>query len=380
MKISLLTLSFIPLVLSLSLLLFLTVTKASASCADLSDQSAKIICWNKVIESNLEINGLDNSLALVANLYEEVPEFAPVCHDFVHLIGKKAYRLFSEGKPFQISSKTSYCAYGFYHGFMENMVSEKGDVSMAKEFCTYVDNQLSKDTPNARLACFHGIGHGWTNSHDPKLWGDEKAMVYPALTLCEKVTQDPEELAICATGVFDSISIGYYNEANGLKINKQNPYWLCQEQKDKYKRPCYMDLAPAILWLGEYRLDKSLAYLGGVENKYKSLEIESLAEGSVRFLLDNKWDNADYVEICRRLGKNQSGHCIAGLGAGFFQFGPPGKESESAINFCNSPALNQSEKNTCFVKILQNMKGALSFEKYQEVCEGLGEYQRYCIN
>lgn len=372
--------SIIPLILSTTLIVFLVTQNDSISCANLPDRSSKIICWNKLIERSLETKGLDKSMELVAKLYEEEAEFSPVCHDFVHLIGKKAYKLFSADKNFQISSKTSYCAYGFYHGFMENMVSERGDVSLAKDFCIYVDKQLSKITPNARLACFHGIGHGWTNTHDPKYWGDEKAMVYPALSLCEKVTQDPEELAICATGVFDSISIGYYNQSNGLKINKKNPYWLCQEQEEKYKRSCYMDLAPAILWLGDYRLDNSLSYLGGVESNYKNLEIETLAEGSVRFLLANHWDLSESIETCRRLGKSQNLICIGGLGAGFLQFGPPGKEGESAIGFCNSSLLNQAEKNSCFEKILKNMRGALALNKYQEICRGLNGYQQYCLS
>jgi hypothetical protein len=370
---------FVILILSLSLFFLNFLTKeTNLNCSSLPEQSAKIPCWQKSIEGNLKIKGLDKSLDLIADLYQNEPGFAPICHDFVHLVGKKAYELFTKDQNFTISSKASYCAYGFYHGFMENLVSQGGDISLAKDFCTYIDSQLTENPSRANLACYHGIGHGWANIHDTQLWGDERAMVYPALSLCEKVTQDEHELNICATGVFDSISIGYYNEVNGLKINREDPYWLCKEQKVQYKKPCYMDLAPAILWLGDSKLDKSLSFLDGVEEEYQALEIETLAEASVRFILTNNWSISEAINTCRSLGKENGLLCARGLGAGFLQFGPPGQEEVSALNFCNSNLLQPNEKNACFDRILEDMNGMLSSIEYQKVCQNFPQYQQFC--
>lgn len=352
-----------------------------ARCNRISDQGLRLECWKVLLEKKIEFEGIDKSLDLVDLIYKEDPvSGGAACHDFVHLIGKKAYDLFSQKIDFKISAKTSYCSYGFYHGFMESLVGQNQDIGMARDFCAYIDNQLSKKTANAKLACYHGVGHGWTNVHDENLWGDERAMVYPALAMCERVTSDPHELQICATGVFDSISAAYYNEAYGLRINKADPFWLCKEQKEKYKTPCYMDMAPAITWLGGYKLDKSLAYVSTVEAKYKNLETDTLAEGNVKFLLRDKVPPLEAVKICRNLTNDLYISCISGLSGGFLQFGPPGKEYELGISFCNSDFLSKGEKDICFERIMRDLKVGISSTQYQSICKSLAnEYLKYCI-
>ncbi|HET7098653.1 MAG TPA: hypothetical protein VFI61_00225 [Patescibacteria group bacterium] len=351
------------------------------SCSNIQNEAQKIICWKGVIDKDLEKGDLNHTMTLVADTYNSDPDFAKNCHDFMHRVGKTAYDLFSKGTDFKIGSKSSYCAYGFYHGFMENLVSKSGDISLARNFCSKVDNELSKDAPGAKLACYHGIGHGWTNVHDPKFFGNERAMIYPALALCEKITQDPDELKICATGVFDSISISYYNQSDGLKMNKIDPYWLCKEQKDRYKAPCYMDLSPAILWLGDYRLNTSLEYLKTVEPKYMDLVVETIAEDAVRFIMRDNLNIDDQVKYCRNLGSRRNLICLHGLALGYLQFGAPGREEESAIGFCDLKILTESEKDSCYSKIMPAVKSSLSKEKYEKMCSNLpSELTKYCTN
>lgn len=350
-----------------------------AACHKLPDDSKKVLCWKAVVDKKLDQGKLDESMNIVARLFNTEPAFAANCHDFMHTVGKTAYDLFSKGIKFNVGSNTSYCAYGFYHGFMESLIVKKGDISMANDFCKYVDKELSVNAPGAKLACYHGIGHGWTNVHDPALFGNERAMVTPALALCEKVTQDPEELKICATGVFDSISIGYYNQEYGLKINKNDPYWLCREQKEKYQVPCYMDLSPAIVWLGEYKLDKSLKYLSKVEPKFRDLVLITIVEDNVRFIINNKENIDDQIKICRTLGTKDSLVCIQGLVSGFLQFGAPGKEEEKAIDFCNLQILNKEEKDACYTKFVTNLRIGFSPDKVKAVCGRLSdENKKYC--
>jgi hypothetical protein len=346
---------------------------------DANETQAATVCWKEIIEESLEKESLDNTFEILAVLYDTEPSFQAICHDYVHIIGKKAYSLFEEGRDFKISPKTSYCAYGFYHGFMESMVSKSGDVAEARRFCEYVDAQLSSETANANLACYHGIGHGWTNVHDEKLWGQEQAMIDPAIELCEKVTEDPEERKICVTGIFDSISIGYYNEAYGLKIRKEDPYWLCKIQKEVYKQPCYMDLSPAVLWLGDNQLSGSLRRMGKVEDKYRELVTKTLAENSVRYILnsDKKFD--DEIILCRSLKAGEGKSCMEGLASGYLQFGEPGREIESAMIFCNDPVLSPDEKEKCKTVVLRNYSLYISGDRYRKFCSDLGDEGRFCL-
>lgn len=350
-----------------------------AECHKITDSTKKVLCWKAIVDKKLDEGKLDESMNLVAELFNTEPEFAANCHDFMHTVGKTAYDLFSKGVKFNVGSNTSYCAYGFYHGFMENLIVKNGNISMAQSFCEYVDKELSRNAPGAKLACYHGIGHGWTNVHDQSLYGNERAMVSPALALCEKVTQDPEELKICATGVFDSISIGYYNQDYGLKINKNDPYWLCREQKQKYQAPCYMDLSPAIVWLGDYKLDKALTYVSKVDPKFKDLVIITISEDMVRFIINNKENPEDQIKICRSLGTKENIICLQGLVGGYLQFGAPGKEEELAVNFCNLGILSAEEKDACYSKMIKNIKIGFSPEKLQKVCNSIdNEFKKYC--
>lgn len=351
------------------------------SCRLIDDNSQKIVCWKKVIDKDLSYGDLNRTMEIVSQGYSQDSDFAKNCHDFMHSVGKTAYEMYSNGKNFKVGDKTSYCAYGFYHGFMESLVSRSGDLALAQSFCKKVNDELSKSAPGANLACYHGIGHGWTNVHDPKFFGNERAMVAPAIGLCEKVTSDPEELKICVTGVFDSISISYYNESDGLKMNKQDPYWLCKEQEDKYKTPCYMDLSPAVLWLGDQRLDKSLKYLNTVEVGYRDIVAQTLAEDSVRFIIRDSLNIDMQVGFCRKLGSKYNLTCIYGLAMGYMQFGAPGKEEESGVGFCNLQILSNQEKDYCYSKILPIIKSSFSQEKYSKLCmDNPQDLNKYCTN
>ncbi len=352
----------------------------SSRCSSLKEDAKKIECWKKIIDTNLARGDLDGSMSLVAEFYQIDSVFAANCHDFTHSVGKKAYELFSKGVKFQVGSKTSYCAYGIYHGFMENLVAKSGDIQTARDFCRQVDAELSKTSPGAKFACYHGIGHGWTNVHDSKFSGDELAIIKPSLALCEKVTDDSEELKICATGVFDSISIGYYNKINNLVMNKKDPYWLCKLQSDKYKQSCYMDISPAVLWLGDYNLDKALAFVATVEPKFRSLVTKTLSEDSVRFILRDSKNIETQIDICRKMGGEMSGMCIKGIAQGYLQFGPPKEEERLALIFCGNNYLTENEKQLCYGQLSQSVKIILPDERYKEACSKIPEqYQEVCI-
>ncbi len=370
----------VVLLASLSIFYFYNSRKVTSdACQNIEDSGEKTACWKKIIDKSLESQDLNQTMDLIANLYNDNSDFASNCHDFMHLTGKNAYDLFAQGKKFKVGDKTSYCAYGFYHGFMESLISKNGDISTARDFCTFIDGELSKTAPGAKLACYHGIGHGWTNVHDPNFSGSELTLIYPALALCEKITQDSEELKICATGVFDSISIGYYNQLSGFKMDKKKPYWVCEQQEEKYKIPCYMDISPAVLWLGEYRLDKTLAYINTVEAKYLDLVINTIAEDSARFIIEDSLNVEDQVKICRSLGSNKSIACLNGLAAGFLQFGAPGREEESVFGFCQSSFLTSEEKDSCYSTALNNVKNMYSLDRYNDICSNTNrEYTRYC--
>lgn len=341
---------------------------------------AKTQCWEDVVRESLKTGGIEGAFRYITAAYTRYPDFAKTCHEMVHIVGQAAYSQFKTGKSVPLSERAAICSFGFYHGFMEMLVARKGTISEAQAFCEYVDQTLGTVTPGARLGCFHGIGHGATDVHNPAYFGNERALVASALPTCEAFARDGEQLKLCVTGIFDSISLAYYNDGeNGLVMKKDDPLWLCHEQPDKYKEPCYLDMMPAVIWMGGHDLTRATPIvLTHAEDKYKEISIKTLAENSVRFIMHKKPATA-YVSHCRALGDRFALHCIRGLGSGVMQFGPPGREHEGALAFCRDQLLNWREQDACMEEVLSYVRIRYGKQVVRRICGDMEEaYRRYC--
>lgn len=332
------------------------------------EATEKKYCWQETLATIIREEGLDKAFTFLDYLYRNDATLAAPCHELSHQIGRTAYELFTRDKVFAISVKTAYCSFGFYHGFMEMLIARGGSVATARDFCRFVDNQLGKVTPNARFACYHGIGHGMVDIHNPQYKGDERALIREPLALCEQFAQDGEQRKLCATGVFDSISIAYYNQQNGLIMRKDDPLWLCREQLEKFKEACYLDMMPAMLWLGNYDLNTAAPLVSRfTEERYREIAIQAVADGSIRFIM-NKKEPTIYLSICRSLGSRLHLSCIGGLGSGIMQFGAPDIEYVRALEFCRSDALTKEERSVCVASVISYARGRYSHEKFQSIC------------
>lgn len=348
-------------------------------CEQLSDDK-RLVCYKREVARIIRTDGIEEAIDAAAALYERDPGFANPCHDVMHAIGRTAYDIFVEKGRIDLSKKTAYCAFGFYHGFVETLLAKGRSIEQAREFCQFVDKTLGRETPNARLACYHGIGHGSTDTHTPELFGNEEEMARRALVRCEEFAETDEQRKQCATGVFDSISIGYYNQENGLVMRRDDPLWLCHAQPNVYKEACYLDTMPAVLWLGGYILASAAPIVvRHVELSFQAIAIETLAENSVRFTI-NKADPVDSLTVCRNLRGDLVLPCIQGLGAGFMQFGKPEVEYEGAFSFCTSPELTAEEQDACISWVFSYIKQRYAPEKVREICKSIDvRYQVHCL-
>lgn len=338
-------------------------------------------CWQDLILSTMEYEGLDRAFEMIASLHEAQSDFRAICHDITHKLGTAAYTLFIAEKDFRVSPKSAYCSFGFYHGFMETLVRSGTDLDSAQAFCRYVDKQLFSETPNAVFSCYHGIGHGLTDLHNKNAWGDEQAMTRPALALCKKIATNEKQLLLCGTGVFDAISLAYYNRLYGMVMKKDDPLWLCREQSDEFKKSCYMDSMPAILWLGNNRLADAAFYVEQFAPKpYADIAIRSLAGNSVRFTIKNGEMNPD-VGTCRRLKRSLGIACIEGLAQGVMEFGMPGIEYKKALDFCLGPIILSQEREPCLTRVLAYSSERYSHEKFVEICRTISKsYTHLCTS
>ena len=184
-------------------------------------------CWESAMVDILNKKGLASAFDYVADLYDKEPEFAKDCHSYTHVLGQSAYEQFYESKNLEMSPKTAYCGYGFYHGFMETLMQSGKSHVEAKEFCELVDEKLAGYTDKTLTSCYHGIGHGIVDGSDPRAWGDAEAVIAPGLLICGKISDDSVIKYSCATGVFNSLAIALNFNQYNLKPDTDNPYASC---------------------------------------------------------------------------------------------------------------------------------------------------------
>lgn len=337
-------------------------------------------CYVGLVMDVFNKQGLDKALNLVTVIYAQDQSFSSSCHDVGHLLGAATYKLFKEGKPFKITPNAAFCSYGFYHGFMEALASE-GDVSKARDFCTYVDNQISKETPDAALQCYHGIGHGWVNIHgDKTLLGDDLGIAKKGLALCEKVAANDSELSRCATGVFNGIAIFYANGENGLKVRSTDPMWICRSVDAKFQDPCYISMNTVLYQVTNANFKLATSYIEQIASD--SIAQHSMINLALPFSLNemNKTDHTQSINVCRSLQKRLVNSCFQGFAFAYLEHGEPGKEYVKAINFCKANGLTKTEEAGCLSYIYGYLAQWYPKDKALGICSSEGSYKDLCIN
>jgi hypothetical protein len=336
-------------------------------------------CWVSLIKSVFENDGLSEALGMVEIAYSLDPGFSSSCHDIGHYLGSETYRLYKNGREFEINSKTAFCSYGFYHGFMESMITSGAEIEDVRGFCDYVDVQMSKETPDATLQCFHGIGHGWVNVHDQKnLWGDDMGIALYGLSLCEKISNTESETNRCATGVFNGISFFYLNGEYNITPRKDDPLWLCKAQGVKYQDPCFLSMNSFILSFSGGDFGRAASYFMQIKDaRARQNAILNLA---ATFGAKNPQarDYSEAIILCRRLGGDLTIPCIQGYVFAFLENGEPGREYERPLEICKNTELSVDEEEGCLSYIYSYFAQWYSAEKAYKICDGQKEYKAFC--
>ncbi|TSC85985.1 MAG: hypothetical protein G01um10147_1052 [Microgenomates group bacterium Gr01-1014_7] len=335
-------------------------------------KSQKQQCWQDQMESTLNSAGLDQAFTLMDQLFKNEPDFASDCHGFVHLLGEKAYLLFSEKKDFQLSEKSSFCGYGFYHGFMEALLQKTADMTEARRFCEYADAELKKTTADAGGACYHGIGHGAVDGSDPRTWGDPQAMITPALSLCEMVSNDEipspryGKLYRCVSGAFNGLEILSTSGQYKLSLNKDDLFWICRNQPKHYQEACFTQFVVAVMNITGNDFAASAEIIDSI--KEDTSAIPALQALVVELVNQGKTDYQQTLSFCRSLSNRFQIPCISAFAEGFLKYGPPEKEYVEAIKFCSSPLLEEFEKSSCFEKVLSLLRIWYTVSKSESIC------------
>jgi hypothetical protein len=360
-----------------------TVCVADIDALPLKEQER---CWIQQIESTLEKKGIDHAFAVFGDLYEKKSAFSSDCHDVTHLLGEAAFREYVKKGSVIDSTKTSYCGYGFYHGFIEALLFTTGNFEQAKNYCWAVQENLSKHivSPNAIYSCYHGIGHGTFDTQSFSQWGNDMGMLDSALRTCEKVTQgDEEELQKqCATGVFNALANAYNNHTYNLSFNILDPWGVCEKQDViEYKKACFREVAASYIKGITANRSESLQMIIRMPDQIgANATMYAYMSEEARLTIDTT-PAESCATLCESMPEGELQYsCTEGVVTGLFLWGKPGHDHEKAIEFCQTPLLSDKNKEICFAYVLTRIKTVYTQARVTSVCKSMEtRYQKYCL-
>lgn len=333
-----------------------------------SSPSARYLCWDNEITKVVKTQGVLAALDLLARLYDTIPDFSPTCHDLAHKIGKETYDLFAKNSKIEVNQKTSYCGYGFYHGFMDQLLISGDDLSKVGVFCELVKVQMQKISSStfSDVNCFHGVGHGIAEKHDPNIFSFKQELIDPSLAICERVSSNNSQLTDCSDGVFSSVMNLFQKKSNGF--HQENLINICLAQVDRYKEACYRGAGSIQFNSYEHDFAKAASLLADIpEEKYAFEYITQVSGARARSEINQSEHDKDVTD-CQNLEEKYRQHCLSGVITALVMFGPPEKEYLNGVSFCQSKVLDEGYRGPCYRQVASLARGLYTEDKFKFIC------------
>lgn len=327
-------------------------------------EQGRYACWNSTIDTALE-RGVTPALSQLETFSKTFPDFIQVCHSHAHRIGEQAYQEFREGAALSVSSAMQLCDFGFYHGFMTEFLAESRDAKQMGVFCTRMEGEEEEGNRSySRNACYHGIGHGSIERHDPEEWGDPKAVLQQTLALCRAAAESDQDYEKCAGGAYNGMSYGTYGKQ---VLDKRDPFKICRTlTEEEVPTECYGNLAAVVFNLTEHltlqeAIDLARSY---GDNPHMSRAIATFAAMSAR-----QPDSQEAsMQACNALPESLAYHCLWGYVNGLIQAEVPDAREESAYSLCSSALVPEMLRQTCFEAAFSQLADFWSREKIEGSC------------
>lgn len=349
---------------------------------DCMAHGGKLACWQNQIFLSLTTGGLDAAYDTIGQLYAADPTFPSSCHFLTHNVGLASYQLYRENPELILSPKAVGCAAGFYHGFMEGYLGATGDVHSAAALCDRIGEKISDQAPDARLQCFHGIGHGSieTAIATTGLFESADALVATAVENCEAASPGTDERYRCVSGIYNAIANFYIGGQYGLSIKTTDPLALCSRQKVVYKEACYGNMNSLALVVGENDFTAAAKYLLTMPDpEYRARAIQYLGSLTAMNYVGTDKPLAAMVTACNRLSGGFSLDCVKGFDHGLLEHGRPDAPYIQALEFCKEPGLTATERDGCYSVALGELRGWFSDAQSRTICASVAPaLQKYC--
>lgn len=239
-----------------------------SSCVGITNQSDQFRCYGTYYADKTFKLGEKVALADVKAAYNTDGYVKSQCHQLTHIIGRTSYKK-EGGLDKSYAQGDSFCWSGFYHGGIEQAISDIGAARVktdAPDICeTFAKKRkYSFDHFN----CVHGLGHGMMAVDDYKL--------PEALESCDVLKSDWERSS-CQGGVFmENVMVASRGNGTTAYFKDDQPLYPCTMVKHDYKEQCYLMQTSQILQRNGYDFKKTFeecakADTGFTDTCYRSI-------------------------------------------------------------------------------------------------------------
>jgi len=360
-----------------------TLSALTTNCIHL-DQRAKSQCWDQQLQTVLHTQGLKAAFAFFVELYKTEPGVPKACHEWGHALGKASYKIYRETGELILVPEASYCGYGYFHSFIAELVKDTGQFEAVLQFCDDVVRELSGELKNVASNCVHGVGHGTTAwlLENPENWGNFQKTINEGTAVCERIYTNPHDLEDCYDGVFNELHLDLFNNLYGFDFAsynaKDDPFWICNEQKDAHKRACYFEFVGIFWSMFDLDFEKALAYVVENTDDLKTRGpnvIAKIAADWIQFDIVHESQERN-IAGCRTLPAFLFNSCMQGIANGFIQHGEPQNLHTKGFAFCSASYLFDHEKQLCFDIFLQMLLNNYSHKDFVKACTFVPEVHK----
>ena len=325
-------------------------------------------------------NGVNAAYEEVSRLFATDPQFAGSCHYMVHNVGLASYQYYKKDGSNVFSPKAIVCAGGFYHGFMEGFLGATGNPEKAGQVCEEVGRKVGTLSPDARLQCYHGIGHGAIETSVATLGKSSmEGMIADAIGMCEKASEGADERYRCVSGAYNGVANFYISEAYGLSLSTSDARQVCAAQPEVYKEACYGEMNSIAKVIAKGDFTKAAEYMLDISDvQYRGRAVQYLAG---IYAVEHVGDSSVEVlaKACHSLARVYQADCHIGSVRGLYEHGTPGKEYLQVYKYCAYSGFSPGETDACYKEALSNLSNSYGTEHMQNACgEAPKHFQHYC--
>jgi len=341
--------------------------------ADIDTATVSAPCWQSKITTLMQKKGYVAAFDYLNTLHATNASFRNSCHDTMHFVGAMAYQQFQSTHTLIARPETTYCGYGFYHGFIEAMqiASGPGNFDEVRTYCESVRGAMGEA---ASGPCFHGLGHALFDSVSGTLWGDPKAMMADGLASCEKALANTtvDDRARCASGVYNSYANAATNQNYNLTRDIINPTQYCNTQRPEYRMECYAQIGISYIRYKRFNREQTITYL-------RSLDTEASLRGFFDYFADeakrniNGFDVNLFSKVCMAFTPTEQFACVRGVVEGLLEQSPSDSAYVVQFNFCS--VLPDSDlRKRCYSQAIETtLSSVRTSAPFRTACNALPE-------